>query len=179
MGISGNVIEVWAQARQVWARFEGRAYPAIWGQNGAIEAAEKKEGDGKTPLGLFALRRVFYRADRLTRPQTRLPLTALAPDHGWCDAPDDPKYNQWVSLPYPAHAETLWREDRLYDIIIVIGFNDAPVRAGFGSAIFIHLTAEDGAPTKGCIALAPDDMRALLKSAGPETKIRIMSAHQK
>ena len=175
MGFFENIIEVWGESPQkIWLSIGKRDYPVQWGRNGITEA--KKEGDGATPAGLFPLRRVLYRADRGERPQTGLPVAPLKPDDGWCDAPDDPKYNQQVKLPYPAHTEKLWREDGLYDIIIVIGFNDDPVQAGLGSAIFIHLAIPDNAPTQGCIALAPDDMRALLKVAGAQTKIRIRVA---
>ena len=180
MGVFESIIEVWEvwaeNQQKIWLSIGKRDYAVKWGRGGITEA--KKEGDGATPAGLFALRRVLYRADRSAgaRPQTGLPAEPLKPDDGWCDAPDDPKYNQQVQLPYPAHAERLWREDGLYDIIIVIGFNDDPVRAGLGSAIFIHLAAPDNAPTQGCIALMPDDMRALLKVADAQTKIRIRSA---
>ena len=177
MGVFESIIEVWGESQQKgWLSIGKRDYAVKWGRSGITEA--KKEGDGATPAGLFALRRVLYRADRSAgaRPQTGLPAAPLKPDDGWCDAPDDPKYNQQVPLPYPAHAERLWRKDGLYDIIIVIGFNDDPVRAGLGSAIFIHLAAPDNAPTQGCIALMPDDMRALLKVADAQTKIRIRAA---
>ncbi|HEY5346811.1 MAG TPA: hypothetical protein VIJ72_01360, partial [Rhizomicrobium sp.] len=82
---------------------------------------------------------------------------------GWCDAPGDPSYNRPVRLPYPASAEQLWREDHVYDIIVVLGFNDDPVIAGKGSAIFLHLAKPDYAPTAGCVALALPDMLAALK----------------
>ncbi len=177
MGFFENIIDVWEQAHETRIRIGKRECLAHSGCHGITDA--KKEGDGTTPAGLFALRRVFYRADRIARPQTSLPIDELTPDDGWCDDPDDPKYNQWVRLPYRGRAEKLWREDGLYDIIIVIGFNDAPARAGLGSAIFIHRADPRGALTQGCIALALDDLRALLKIAEPETKIRISRARQK
>ena len=76
-------------------------------------------------------------------PSRRLPLRAIRKDDGWCDAPDDPNYNRLVKLPYPASAETMWREDHLYDLVAVLGYNDDPVVPGKGSAIFLHL-ARDG-----------------------------------
>ena len=131
------------------------------------------EGDGITPLGVFALREVFYRADRVKDIRTVLPLWAITRDDGWCDAPDDPSYNRLVKLPHPASAEAMWREDHLYDIVVVIGFNDDPVTAGAGSAIFLHLTKPDYAPTAGCVALAEDDLLAALEQLQPGDKIRI------
>ena len=132
-----------------------------------------REGDGVTPLGVFALREVFYRADRVKNIQTILPLWAIERDDGWCDAPEDASYNRLVKLPYPASAETLWREDHLYDIVVVIGFNDDPVYAGAGSAIFLHIAKADFAPTAGCVALAQDDLLAALEQLQPGDKIKI------
>ena len=136
-------------------------------------AHKTREGDGVTPKGVFALREVFYRADRINSLATTLPLWKLEPDDGWCDAPDDPNYNRLVKLPYPASTERLWRDDHVYDIITVIGFNDQPVYAGKGSAIFLHLAKPDFSPTAGCIALAQSDLRAALEQLQPGDKIRI------
>jgi L,D-peptidoglycan transpeptidase YkuD (ErfK/YbiS/YcfS/YnhG family) len=132
-----------------------------------------REGDGITPLGVFALREVFYRADRVKNIQTALPLWAIERDDGWCDAPEDASYNRLVKLPYPASAEAMWREDHLYDIVVVIGFNDDPVYAGAGSAIFLHLAKPDYAPTAGCIALTQEDLLAALEQLQPGDRIKI------
>lgn len=124
--------------------------------------ADKREGDGATPLATLPLRRVLYRADRLPPPRTPLPLSPLAPDDGWCDDPAHPDYNRPVRLPHPARHESLWRTDPLYDVLGVLGWNDDPVLPGRGSAIFLHLARPDGAPTEGCVALPlPDLLRAL------------------
>ena len=112
------------------------------------------EGDGATPLGVFALREIFYRADRVAPPRSILPLRVIAKDDGWCDAPGDENYNRLVKLPYPASAENLWRDDDVYNILVVIGFNDDPVVADKGSAIFLHLARPDYRPTAGCVALS-------------------------
>jgi L,D-peptidoglycan transpeptidase YkuD (ErfK/YbiS/YcfS/YnhG family) len=133
-----------------------------------------REGDGITPLGIFPIREVFYRADRMAAPRVHLPLRVLAPDDGWCDAPDDPRYNRLVKLPYGASAEQMWRDDHLYDLVAVIGFNDDPVVAGKGSAIFLHLAKPDYAPTAGCVALAQSDLLAALEQLRPDDKIRIV-----
>ena len=151
-----------------------------WGQGPRRSAigpagigAKSSEGDGVTPRGSFALRRVFYRPDRLSPPATHLPLQALKQSDGWCDAPDDPFYNCLVRLPYPASAEHLWREDHVYDLIAVIGFNDQPVIAGKGSAIFLHLAKPDFAPTAGCVALEQKDLLEALAQFRPEDRVRI------
>jgi L,D-peptidoglycan transpeptidase YkuD (ErfK/YbiS/YcfS/YnhG family) len=133
----------------------------------------KREGDGATPIGCFALRRVLYRADRIAPPATGLAVTAIEPDAGWCDDSAHPCYNQPVRLPFAGSHERLWREDGLYDLLAVIGWNDEPVVPGHGSAIFLHVASPDYAPTEGCVAVALDDLSALLAACGPGDCIRI------
>jgi L,D-peptidoglycan transpeptidase YkuD (ErfK/YbiS/YcfS/YnhG family) len=143
---------------------EGRRRAAIGPGGIAIKGGE---GDGITPRGIWPVREVFYRADRMPPPRTALSLRAIRPQDGWCDAPDDVHYNRLVTLPYPASAETLWRDDHLYDLVVVLGFNDDPVVAGRGSAIFLHLAKPDYADTHGCVALARDDALAALAQLRP------------
>ena len=143
------------------------------GPAGVVPAAEKREGDGASPAGAWPLRRVLYRPDRRAAPETALPVQALRPDDGWCDAPDDPAYNRPVRLPYPASAEALWRDDGVYDLIVVLGHNDDPVVAGAGSAIFLHLAKPGYPPTQGCIALSAPDLERLLRVAHPSDALVI------
>jgi len=133
---------------------------AALGRGGLV--AQKQEGDGGTPIGLLHLRRVLYRADRVARPRCAVPVEPIAPQDGWCDDPADRAYNTMVRLPYDARHEELWRADGLYDLVGVLGWNDAPVVRGRGSAIFLHVAQPDFAPTEGCIALAPADLVAVL-----------------
>ncbi|MBP1097530.1 L,D-transpeptidase family protein [Bradyrhizobium diazoefficiens] len=129
------------------------------GRSGVVDPARKVEGDGYSPAGSWPLRQVFYRADRCELPNTELPVSAISPDDGWCDAPTDRAYNRLVKLPYEASAERLWRDDNLYDLIVVLGYNDAPVIQGKGSCIFWHIRQPDGLPTEGCVAI---DLASLL-----------------
>ncbi|MBL4837489.1 MAG: L,D-transpeptidase family protein [Kordiimonadaceae bacterium] len=128
------------------------------GKAGTIDAALKAETDGCTPLGEYAFRRVYYRADKGAEPTCGLPCSALSVKDGWCDAADHPHYNQHVCLPFAASHEKLWRADDIYDFILVIGHNDAPVEPGKGSAIFMHVAREGYTPTLGCVALSKADM---------------------
>src|SRR5580700_2715181 len=116
--------------------------------------ADKREGDGVTPRGRYRALAAFWREDRLTRPRTRLALSAIRPASGWCDDAADRNYNRPVTLPYPASAETMRRADGLYDIVIDLDWNRGPIRKGKGSAIFLHIASESYAPTEGCIALS-------------------------
>lgn len=137
-------------------------YRAALGRAGV--RVHKQEGDEATPAGLLTLRRVLYRADRVRMPRATVPREPLAEDDGWCDDTYDKAYNTMVRLPYPGHHERLWRDDAVYDIVGVLGWNDAPVIRGHGSAIFLHVARKDMGPTDGCVALAQNDLMALLES---------------
>jgi L,D-peptidoglycan transpeptidase YkuD (ErfK/YbiS/YcfS/YnhG family) len=139
---------------------------------GGLSAA-KREGDGATPIGLFNLRSLWWRADRIAAPDTDLPRFAITPDCGWSDDPADPDYNRAVRLPHPWRHERLWREDGLYDLMAPLGYNDDPPVPGLGSAIFLHVARPDYHPTEGCVALSLADLLALLPRCGPQTKIAI------
>jgi L,D-peptidoglycan transpeptidase YkuD (ErfK/YbiS/YcfS/YnhG family) len=131
------------------------------------------EGDGITPLGRFVVREIFYRADRIPKPVTALPLRAMEKDDGWCDAPGDRAYNRLVKLPYPASAERMWRDDHLYDLVAVLGYNDDPVVPGKGSAIFLHVARPDFSATHGCVALPLDDALAAIAQLRPGDQVVI------
>lgn len=149
----------------------GGAARAAIGRAGV--SAHKREGDGATPAGAFPLVSAFYRADRLAPPRTGLPLRALSPRDAWSDDPADPDYNRLVTLPRPAHAEKLWLDDGVYDLLVVIGYNMNPVVAGAGSAIFLHIARPDFSPTAGCIAIAREALVDLLPLLGPRSAITI------
>ncbi len=149
----------------------GGAAPAACGWGGV--RPDKREGDGASPEGSFALVHLYYRADRIAPPPTNLPMSALRPNDGWVDDPADPRYNRLVRLPYPAHHEEMWRADALYDLVVLIGYNTDPPLPGRGSAIFLHVARPDFAPTEGCIAVARDVLAGLLGSLGPGSMITI------
>jgi L,D-peptidoglycan transpeptidase YkuD (ErfK/YbiS/YcfS/YnhG family) len=166
----------------VLARADGRLsvgnldIRCVLGRSGVIAAVDKREGDGASPLGVWPIRRVLYRPDRMAPPETQLPCLTFAADDGWCDAPNDPAYNMPVKLPYGASAEELWREEHVYDVIVVLGYNDEPVKPGAGSAIFWHLARPDYSPTEGCVAVAREDMLAALRILGPGAAVEIARA---
>jgi L,D-peptidoglycan transpeptidase YkuD (ErfK/YbiS/YcfS/YnhG family) len=136
--------------------------------------ADKREGDGATPSGSFALRRLWYRADRLDVPPTRgLPVRMIHREDGWCDDSDSAEYNRPVALPHPARHERLWRDDALYDLVVELGYNDGPIVPGAGSAIFLHVARADYGPTEGCVAVARADLLRLLAETGPDTRLRV------
>lgn len=147
--------------------FAGKTYRVALGRAGI--RFRKQEGDMATPAGTMTLRRVLYRPDRVAAPACAVPVRALAPGDGWCDDPSHADYNRAVRLPIGASAEALWRDDPVYDIVGVLGWNDDPVRPGLGSAIFLHLARPDYGPTEGCIALDQADLCSVL--AGGLTQV--------
>ncbi len=154
-----------------------KKYPCALGKGGI--ASDKQEGDNKSPVGRFNLRSVYYRYDKLRKPiYSKVPLMALLKEDGWCDDPKDPAYNKSVMLPYHASAEALWREDDLYDVLVVLGYNDAPVEPGKGSAIFMHvakdLDDENYKGTEGCVSLNKEDLLEILPELTPETSLEIV-----
>jgi L,D-peptidoglycan transpeptidase YkuD (ErfK/YbiS/YcfS/YnhG family) len=133
----------------------------------------KREGDGATPAGVFRLRRLFYRSDRLTRPISRLSAGAIGPQDGWCEAVGDRNYNRPVRMPYAGSRETMRRDDHLYDLVVTLSHNERPRIQGLGSAVFLHLRRVDRGPTAGCLAVSLNDMRKLLRIVTPATKLVI------
>jgi L,D-peptidoglycan transpeptidase YkuD (ErfK/YbiS/YcfS/YnhG family) len=138
--------------------------------------ANKREGDGATPRGRFRPVRLWWRADRSLRPLTKLPVRRIGPADAWCEDPHDRRYNHPFRRSANEPGDRLWREDQLYDFVVEIDHNTRPRIGGRGSAVFVHVTRPGGfAPTAGCIALTPRDMRILLGRLGPKTRILIHS----
>lgn len=140
--------------------YAGRHWRAALGWGGI--GIKNREGDGITPVGIWALGRVFWRTDRLNEPQSILKTVPIAPDWGWCDDPAHEDYNRLITLPHPAHYEKMWREDGLYDVVVELIFNTNPIVANKGSAVFLHIAKPDYDPTEGCVALARADLLELL-----------------
>jgi L,D-peptidoglycan transpeptidase YkuD (ErfK/YbiS/YcfS/YnhG family) len=126
-------------------------FPCALGRSGI--GTLKREGDGRTPRADLPLRSVLYRADRIGRPRSLLPLRIIARRDAWCDDSADRRYNRLIDRPPGEAEERLTREDHLYDVIVELGWNDAPVIRGRGSAIFWHLARPGFTPTAGCVAV--------------------------
>lgn len=150
------------------------ACDCLIGKAGFIAADAKREGDMATPVGAWQLRHCYYRPDRMPVPDTALPVTPLTADMGWCDDVGDPAYNRLVERPYPGRHEVLWRDDALYDLLVVIGHNDSPPVPHLGSAVFLHLHEDDTAHTAGCVAVKRIDMLTLLSAADTGTVLQIV-----
>lgn len=157
-------------ARRGLLEFEGLRVPCALGRSGV--KALKREGDGATPRGRFPLRKIYYRLGT-SRPTSALRLGVIHHHDGWCDSPIDRNYNRPVRLPYPASAEHMWRSDGLYDLVVVLGYNDVPRVRNRGSAIFMHVARKGFEPTEGCVALQVHDLRRLISRLPRRCEISI------
>lgn len=162
----------------------GRAFPCTHGRAGAVPANEKREGDGASPIGCWPILGALLRPDRVPLSAfggqaLKLPWRWLRPWDGWSDDVRDPAYNRPVRHPHPFSAEQLWREDHVYDLILVLGHNSGPVQPGAGSAIFWHLSRPDGRPTEGCIAIERAAMLDLLPRLEPGMALEIRAGAAK
>lgn len=148
------------------------------GKGGLVPAADKREGDGASPVGDWPVRGALLRPERISVPEgLALPWRWIRDADGWCDDPDDPAYNRPVHLPRSTSHERLARDDQAYDAVVVLGHNDTPPVPRMGSAIFFHqwVIGTHGAPkaTEGCVAVAPESMRAILPMLTPAMVMRI------
>jgi L,D-peptidoglycan transpeptidase YkuD (ErfK/YbiS/YcfS/YnhG family) len=154
-----------------WLTAGSVSIPVALGRGGIL--ANKREGDGGTPRGRFRLVRLWWRPDRGPRPRTLLPVRPIRAHDAWCEDPADRRYNQPISLLPGAAGDRLWRDDHLYDLMIELDHNTRPRIAGRGSAVFVHVARPGFAPTAGCVALKPGNLRELLKNLSPKTRIDI------
>ena len=141
------------------------------GKNGITK--NKHEGDLKTPSGIFTLKKVFYRRDKIKFIKTPLKKKYITRNIGWCDDPASKDYNKEIKFPFNYSAEKFWRKDSIYDLIIVLNYNFNPVIKDKGSAIFLHICKKNYAPTKGCVAINKKDMMSLLDNIKNNTKLII------
>ncbi len=159
--------------------FNGKKYPCLLGRSGIVSAEDKKEGDGATPAGEWAMRRVFYRADKINTPKTKLPMQSILKNIGWCDDANCQSYNKLVELPHDGSYEKMWRNDKLYDLVVELGYNDSPAIKNKGSAIFMHVMHPNKTPTEGCIALNLDSLYEIISSCNSKSMLMVNSERSK
>ena len=149
-----------------------KRYKCALGKNGI--AKRKKEGDKKTPAGLFSLGKVYYRKDKIRDLKTNLKKIVIKKKMAWCDDPNNKFYNK-LTFTNDKSKEKLYRKDNLYNIIVVINYNIKPIIKNKGSAIFIHLARKNYSGTMGCIGLKKKDLLDILKTVKKQTKIKIIA----
>ena len=135
---------------------------------------KKKEGDFITPIGLFKIKFVLYRKDRVKKLNTRLEKFTIKKNMGWCNDPRSKKYNKLITLPFDYHYEKLFKTENTYDIVLVLNYNMAPIKKDKGSAIFIHVSKRNYKNTAGCVAIKKIELLKLLKNIKKNTKVEII-----
>ena len=154
-----------------WLTAGEQTIPVALGRGGI--RANKREGDGATPKGVFRPRQLWWRADRHPKPSTFIPVRAIRPEDAWCEDVLSRHYNQPLRLAATDGGDRLTRDDHLYDFIVEIDHNTSPRIKGRGSAVFLHLARNNFSPTAGCVSMTKSAMLRLLRRLGPETRIVI------
>lgn len=149
----------------------GTVFPCALGRGGIT--ANKREGDGGTPLAAMRILGGYFRRDHFPPRGSRLKMSPITSDLGWCEVPADRNYNRPVKMPYGASHERMLRDDRLYDACLVLDWNIRPRLRGRGSAIFFHLARPDFTPTAGCVAVTHAVMRRLLPLLSRHTVLTV------
>ena len=134
---------------------------------------KKIEGDNITPKGTFEIVKIYYRSDRIKKIYSKIKLFKINKKMGWCNDPTSKKYNQLIKLPSKYTHEKLYRQDNVYDLVVVLNYNTTPIIKNKGSAIFIHVAKKNYKKTEGCVALKKEHLVKLIKNIKNKTKIII------
>ena len=134
---------------------------------------KKKEGDFITPIGLYKIKYILYRKDRIKKIPSKLRKITIKRNMGWCDDPKSKQYNKLVNLPFSYSCEQLFKKENIYDIILVLNYNMNPVKKDKGSAIFVHVAKKNYEKTRGCVAVKKQDLLKILKEIKIKTKVKI------
>ena len=150
--------------------YNKKHYKCSLGINGLNQS--KIEGDKSTPIGTFSLGNLFVRTDRIKNLKTNFNYISIDETMAWSDDSNSKDYNKLIKVTN-SHKEIMYRNDNIYDLILVINYNIHPIIPSKGSAIFIHISKANYSPTQGCIALNRDDFKEILTTLKPSDKIRI------
>ena len=154
-----------------YLKYKDLKFKCALGKSGV--GKKKIEGDNITPKGIYKIIKIYYRKDRITKINSAFKLIEIKKNMGWCDDPESKKYNQLINLPSKYRHEKLFRNDRIYDLILVLDYNMNPVIKNKGSAIFIHIAKNNYCKTKGCIALKKKDLIEIVSKIKRDTKVII------
>ena len=134
---------------------------------------KKKEGDLITPKGRYRIKYILYRKNKVKRIQTKIKKIIIKKNMAWCDDPNSKRYNKLIKLPSSFSYEKLYRNDNVYDIILVLNYNMKPIIKHKGSAIFIHVSKSNYKKTEGCVALKKTHLLKILKQLKKNTLVKI------
>ena len=134
---------------------------------------KKKEGDFITPIGIYKIKYILYRKDRIRKIQSKIKKIVIKKNMGWCNDPRSKEYNKLIKLPSIYSHEKLYKRENVYDIILVLNYNMNPIIKNKGSAIFIHVAKKNYKKTEGCVALKKKHLLEIIKLIKSNTKIKI------
>ena len=154
-----------------YLKYKNLKFKCALGKSGI--GKKKIEGDKITPKGTFKIIKIYYRKDKIKKINSAFKLIEIKKNMGWCDDPKSKKYNQLIKLPSKYGYEKLFRDDSIYDLILVLDYNMNPIIKNKGSAIFIHIAKNNYCKTKGCIALKRKDLIEIISKIKRDTKIII------
>ena len=154
-----------------YLKYKNLKFRCSLGEAGIMK--KKEEGDNITPKGEFKIIKVYYRDDKIKNITTSIKKIKIKKNTGWCDDPNSKFYNKQIKLPSKFSHEKLYRNDNLYDLILVSNYNMNPIIKNKGSAIFIHVAKNSYEKTKGCIALKKKHLIKLLSQIKKDTRIKI------
>jgi L,D-peptidoglycan transpeptidase YkuD (ErfK/YbiS/YcfS/YnhG family) len=152
-------------------RFKNLRFRCALGKAGINK--KKIEGDNITPKGIFKMLKIYYRPDKIKKIETLIKKIKIKKNMGWCDDPNSHLYNKQIKLPTKFGHEKLYRNDNLYDLIVVLNYNTNPIIKNKGSAIFLHIAKNSYKKTKGCIALKKEHLIKIISKIKKNTKIKI------
>ena len=135
---------------------------------------KRKEGDSVTPKGLFKIKSIVYRKDRVKNLKTCLKKITITKKLGWCDDIRSKQYNQLIKFPSKYNSEKLYRVDNIYDIVVVLNYNMNPIVKNKGSAIFIHIAKKNYKSTEGCVAVRKLELIKKNKNLKKNSKVKII-----
>ena len=150
--------------------YNNKKYKCSIGLNGLT--SNKVEGDKKTPIGTYSLGELFVRTDRIKNLKTKYKFIPIKSNMAWSDDPNNIEYNKLIETKN-YHKEALYRDDDIYNLILIINYNTNPVIPNKGSAIFLHVSTKDYQPTNGCIAIDVNDFIEILALLDTNEKINI------
>ena len=155
-----------------YLKYKKMEFPCALGKGGVKK--KTKEGDNITPKGTFKIIRIYYRPDKIKKFKTLVKKIKIKKNMGWCDDPTSHFYNKQIKLPTNLRHEKLYRNDNLYDLIVVLNYNTDPIIKNKGSAIFLHIAKKNLNKTRGCVAIKKENLIYLLSKIKKNTQIKII-----
>jgi L,D-peptidoglycan transpeptidase YkuD (ErfK/YbiS/YcfS/YnhG family) len=166
-------LRAWRRVDGCWQVVAG-PYTARVGWNGL--RANRREGDGTTPIGTFPILPRMY--GNGPNPGMKFRYTRLRCGDWWVEDPASPVYNRFqrtgcgVRPPFKVTTPDMSKSPRAYEFLAVVGFNLNPIVPGRGSGIFLHVQVRSS--TNGCVSLPRPQLLRVLRWLRPSPAPQIV-----